>query len=65
MEIAMLCQENSISDFVDNLEDIELMFTSMSPAVVEFFENGYNVTRFTKKVKNLDWKLGNTLNVIG
>ena len=55
MEISMLCQENSISDFVDNLEDIELMFTSMSPAVVEFFENGYNVTRFTKKVKNLDW----------
>lgn len=37
----------------------------MSPATVEFFENGFNETRFTKKVMNLDWKIGKTLNVIG
>jgi hypothetical protein len=42
MEIGMMTEENSIADFVDNLEDIEILFTSMSPAVVEFFSNGYN-----------------------
>jgi len=65
MEISMLTQENSLSNFVDNQEDIEILFTSMSPSVVEFFQNSFNKTRFTKSVKNLDWKLGDTLKVIG
>ena len=37
----------------------------MSPATVEFFENAFNETRFTKNIKNLDWKLGKTLKVFG
>ncbi len=61
----MMTSENSIADFVDNLEDIQILFTAMSPAVVEFFQDGYNVSRFTKAVKNLDWKSGETLQVIG
>ena len=55
MEIAMLCQENSTKDFVENLDDIKILFTSMSPSVVEFFENGFSTTRFSRKIKNLDW----------
>ena len=61
----MLTQENSIIDFVQNLEDIEILFTSMSPATVDFFGNAFNTTRFTSKVKNLDWQLGDTLQVFG
>lgn len=37
----------------------------MSPAVVLLFEYGYYQTRFTKQVKNLDWKRGDTLQAIG
>ena len=33
----MLTEENSIIDFVQNLGDIQILFTSMSPATVEFF----------------------------
>ena len=65
MEIAMLCEENSVNNFVDNLDDLTVLFSSMSPAVVEFFENGFNESRFTRKIKNLDWSLGTTLKVIG
>ena len=61
----MLCDENSVNNFVDNLQDIKILFASLSPAVVEFFENGFNETRFTKSIKNLDWKLGDQLEVIG
>ena len=61
MEIAMLCQENSVNNFVENLADIQVLFTSMSPATVDFFDAGFNETRFTKKIKNLDWQLGTQL----
>ena len=37
----------------------------MSPAVVEFFQNGFNETRFTKKIRNLDWTMGKPMKVIG
>ena len=64
MQIAMLCFENSTKDFVDSLGDIEILIASMSPTIVEFFENGFNETRFTKKIKNLDWQIGSTLEVV-
>ena len=47
MELAMLCDENSINDFVDNLEDIKILFVSMSPAIVAQFENAFKRTKFT------------------
>ena len=65
MVIGMLCQENSMKDFVDNLDDISILISSMSPTIVEFFENGFSETRFTRKIKNLDWKLGKPLKVFG
>ena len=65
MEISMLTQENSLTDFVQNLGDMQILFTSMSPATVEFFQNSFNTTRFTRVVRNLDWRLGDTLKVIG
>lgn len=37
----------------------------MSPTIVDFFQNSFNKTRFTNNVRNLDWKLGETLSVIG
>ena len=37
----------------------------MSPATVQFFENAFNETRFTKSIKNLDWKLNTSMKVVG
>ena len=52
MEIAMLCDENSMNNFVDNLEDISILTSSMSPTIVRFFDHGFNETRFTKKIRS-------------
>ena len=58
MEISMLCSENSIENFVDNLQDFTILIDSMSPTIVNFLQNSFNETRFTKKIKNIDWKQG-------
>ena len=50
---------------MENQQDVIVLFNSMSPATVEFFENSFNETRFTKSIKNLEWKLGETLKVFG
>ena len=34
MEMAMLCKENAINNFVETQEDIKILFVSMSPAIV-------------------------------
>ena len=61
----MLCEENQVNDFVENLEEIEILFKSMSPATEEFFHNAFNQNRFTKRIKNLQWRLGERLKVFG
>ena len=37
----------------------------MSPTIVAFFETAFYQTRYTKQIKNLDWKLGVSLKVFG
>lgn len=65
MDMALMCQENAINNFLDNIEDIKLLFTSMSPSTVKLFENGFKITRHTESIKNADWKHGDNLVVIG
>ena len=61
----MMCRENAINNFVDNLDDIKILFTSMSPAVVDLFEESFKKTRFTDEVSNVDWRIGDAMEVIG
>ena len=65
MQISMLTEENSLIDFVQTLEDMKILFTSMSPTIVELFGNAFNTTRFTRVVRNLDWRQGASLEVFG
>ena len=65
MDMAMLCRENAISNFVDNLDDIQILFIGMSPAIVRLFEHAFKQTRFTEDIKNADWRIGDTREVIG
>ena len=37
----------------------------MTPEVVAFFENAFTTTHLTRKIKNLQWRSGDTLEVIG
>ena len=63
MEIAVMCSENTIGNFVSNVDDMRILFDSLSPAVLEFFENGFLETQQTAKVKNADWRMKVTLEV--
>ena len=65
MRMAMLCRENALNNFVQNLDDIQILFSSMSPAVVKLFENAFKRTKFTEAIKNVDWRLGDRQEVIG
>ena len=37
MEIATRCKENTIDNFVSNIDDITILFDQLSPAIQEFF----------------------------
>ena len=65
MEIAMLCRENAIDNFLENIGDMEILFKSMSPAETKLFDSAFKRTRFTDSVQNADWRIGDTQEVIG
>ena len=41
MEIAVLCKENTIENFVCNVDDMKILFDQLSPAIQQFFEEGF------------------------
>lgn len=47
MEIAMMCQENSLTDFVGDLADFKVLLDSMSPVVRDLMSNSFKETRYT------------------
>ena len=61
MQIAMLCEENSLENFVNNLYDFTRLIEELSPTIVGFFENSFNETRFTKKINIINWQNGTDL----
>ena len=48
IEMALLCGENSIDDFVDNLADLEILFNSFSPSEQKLFDKPF------KKVNHIE-----------
>ena len=58
MEIALLCSENAIDNFIQNQDNIKILFASMSPPIVQMFEKAFKRTRFTQSIQNADWRLG-------
>ena len=57
MEIAIKCKENTIENFVCNVNDISILFEQLSPAIQEFFEQGFMKTERTETVNNCNWVL--------
>ena len=47
MEIAMMCQENSLTDFVGDLTDFKILINSMSPVVRELIKNSFKQSAYT------------------
>ena len=65
MKIMMLCDETQLSDFVENIEDLEILFVQLTPIVSEFLDNSFNENYYTKRIKNINWKAGSNLEVFG
>ena len=65
IEISVMCEDNSIHDFVQNLDDINVFFRSMSPIDNMLLQNAFKKTRFTREIKSADWKIGEQLFVFG
>ena len=57
----MFCEENSMENFVETLNDLVCLMNELSPTIVNFFENSFNETRFTKRITSIDWKQGKKL----
>ena len=58
MEIAVLCEESSFTDFVGELTDFTVLLNSMSPIVQDFINNSFYKSVYTKRIESIDWKKG-------
>ena len=64
MKIAMLCKDSEITNFVDNLGDLEMLIEKANPTVFEFFQHAFMQTSSCKEIDSLDWISGRTRELI-
>ena len=64
IQIASMCQENSLTDFVGNLKELSVLLNSMSPSVEDLLEKTFSESRYTKNIKNLDLEIGEALKIV-
>ena len=58
MDIATWTGHNSLGSFVDSLKDLETIFDSPSPQVIDYLENCFQTTADCQKVENVEWSSG-------
>ena len=59
MKITKLCMEdNRLSLYLNNLDDLQAVFESISQEAVEFFDDCFYHTSFCLAVQNAEWKKG-------
>ena len=61
MSITLMSKENTIGMYIENQEDLAILFDQMSPYVSNFLEDCFLETEFCENVQNADWKAGEPL----
>ena len=54
----LLKEDNRLSLYLNNLDDLQVVFESISQEAVEFFDDCFYYTFHCNQVKNLDLKQG-------
>ena len=47
MDISIHCSETIVGSFIDNVDDMKVLVSSLSPSVKAFLENGFDETIYT------------------
>jgi hypothetical protein len=63
MSITVMSKENTVGMYIENLQDLAVIFDQMSPYVSNFLEDCYIETEFCENVCNADWQAGEHLKV--
>ena len=58
MDIATWTGHNSLGLFVDCLKDLDILFNSGSPQVVDFLDHCFEETPDCLQVENVEWRQG-------
>jgi hypothetical protein len=63
MSITLMSKENTVGMYIENLQDLAIIFDQMSPYVANFLEDCYLETDFCDNVQNADWHAGDDMKV--
>ena len=55
IQFAMLADDISIETFVDSLDELKIMFNSLSPIVVRYFEQAFIRSKECSNIQRVEW----------
>ena len=58
IELSLMCVDNQLTCFVQNIDDIDKLFNSMTPNLYKYFEVCFDTNKFTSKIQSLPWYTG-------
>ena len=64
IQISLLCRETEITTFVNSLDDLNELFTKVSPMLDKFFSQAYCDSRHCEEIDTLEWNSNDSQVVI-
>ena len=55
IEIAMLCEDTQVTSFIYNIDDLDKLFNSLTPNVINYLEGCFDRNKFTRDVQSVTW----------
>ena len=57
LKLALLCEETSLTTFVDSIDDLQILLSNPNPAIHELFDKAFTQTKYCEDVESIDYKV--------
>ena len=55
IQFADVAEDISIETFVDSLDELKIMFKTLSPIVIRYFEHAFIKSKECSKIQRVEW----------
>ena len=57
LRLALKCEETSLTTFVDNIDDLDILLANPNPAVHDLFDQAFIQTKYCEDIESINFRV--------
>ena len=57
LKLALLCEETTLTTFVDSIDDLQILLTYQNPTINVLFDKAFTSTKYCEDIESIDYRV--------